>query len=463
MSPKDHGLNSISPLDGRYAQRVKDLAILFSEYGLIYFRVMAEIEYLLAFLTETNLVKISAKKTATIRRIVERFDEKQALKVKQHEATCRHDVKAVEYFLREELSRLGLAKLNPYIHFGLTSEDTNSIAYGLMLQASLQQVMLPQLKKVIVGLIQLAEPNASAVMMGRTHGQPAVPTTLGKELLNFVTRLVAEYQYLAALPIEAKCNGAVGNWHVHDLFFPKINWPKFSERLVVNLGLQPNNITIQIVPAESAARYFQSLIRINQILLDCARDCWQYISDDYLHQIPKDNEVGSSTMPQKINPIDFENAEGNAGLATALLAHFTEKLPISRLQRDLSDSTVKRSIGVALGHSLLAMQSLVKGLSQVEANRQLMLAEVRHHPEMMAEAVQSALRLDGRADAYEVVKKQSRGKEFSEQSIQMISQEIKNPVNRQLLVNLKAEDYTGLATKLTKFEIKKVKKYLAKN
>jgi len=463
MSPLDHGLNSISPLDGRYASRVKNLAIIFSESGLIKLRVKAEVEYLLAFLSETKLVSVTTKKTAAIRQIVERFDEKQARQVKQYEATCRHDVKAVEYFLRAELKRLGMDELIPYIHFGLTSEDTNSVAYGLMLQTSLHQEILPQIKKVIVGLVQLAEPNISAVMMGRTHGQPAVPTTMGKELLVFVKRLVAEYQSLAVLSIEAKCNGAVGNWHVHDLFFPNNNWPKFSERLIKNLGLEPNDVTTQIVPAESMVKYFQSLIRVNQIIIDCARDCWQYISADYLHQIPREKEVGSSTMPQKVNPIDFENAEGNAGLATALLAHFTEKLPISRLQRDLSDSTVKRSIGVALGHSLLAMQSLVKGLSRVEANRQLMLTEVRHHPEMMAEAIQSALRLDGRANAYELVKRQSRGKEFSEQTIHMISQQIKDPVYRQILINLKIEDYTGLAVKLTKSEIKKIKKYLAKN
>jgi len=453
-----HNLVALSPLDGRYVAHTRQLAEYFSEFALIRYRVQAEIAYLTAFLQTTQCVSLSSQQTLQLQQIAEIFSLVDAKLVKEHEATCHHDFKAVEYFLRDRCIELDLSACIPYIHIGLTSEDTNSIAYGLALKESRDEVVLPVLWNTVDSLVTFVTKNAEVPMLARTHGQPAVPTTLGKEYAVFLSRLLPEMQVLAGRQFSAKVSGAVGTYAAQQLAFPDVDWPEFSNTLFAKLGLVADPLSTQIVSAENYVRYFQTLLRINNILLDCARDSWQYISDGWLMQLSKKSDVGSSTMPQKINPIDFENAEGNFGLANALLSHFSEKLPISRLQRDLSDSTVKRSFGVALGHCVLGYQSLTRGLGKVSADTATIQQALTAHPEIIAEGLQTLLRADDVPDAYEIYKGATRGNRgLSLSDLQTIAvKHAKSEVTKQKIANLSLLSYIGLAVEQTQHILDKV-------
>lgn len=452
-------LHAISPLDGRYSQHVHGLQHFFSEFALLQLRTECEVQYLLRLVDELEVVDCSSSHKQSLLQLIEQFSDADAERIKALEDKTHHDVKAVEYFLQEKCREIGCPQLIPWIHFGLTSEDVNACAYGLALLRAKNQAVVPSLKFVIVCLLELVEQSAESVMLARTHGQPAVPTTLGKELLVFAARLEKELTELAALSVEAKCSGAVGNWNAVQLVMPEVDWRAFAKNFITSLGLTPNLVTTQIIQPESYSKIFQLLVRVNGILLDLTRDCWQYISDGYLVQQVVKGEVGSSTMPQKVNPIDFENSEGNAGLAIALLQHFVEKLPVSRLQRDLSDSTVKRSFGVALAHSLLAFKSVARGLKKVSVDAVKMKADLEAHPEVLAEAVQTALRFSGKADAYELLKELSRGKSFSLDKKQLKTL-FPDTKQRQLFTALTPSSYIGLAPEIVRAELKRIRKLL---
>ncbi|OGJ21042.1 MAG: adenylosuccinate lyase [Candidatus Pacebacteria bacterium RIFCSPLOWO2_01_FULL_47_12] len=454
-------LQALSPLDGRYQQQTRELTGYFSEFALIRYRVRFEVAYLVAFLETTKIVTISAKQIVQLRKVATLFSLADAQAVKAHEMKCHHDVKAVEYFLQDTLTVLGLTNLTPYIHFSLTSEDCNSVAYGLALKESRDAVLLPALQQLIAALVGVVEKYADLPMLARTHGQPAVPTTLGKEYAVFLARLLPEITAIAATTFVAKISGAVGTYSAQSLAFPEVEWLAFTKKLLNDLGLVADPLSTQVVSAESMVRFFQTLQRINNILLDCARDSWQYIADGWLVQTTTATDVGSSTMPQKVNPIDFENAEGNFGLANALLAHLSEKLPISRLQRDLSDSTVKRSIGVALGHSLLGYQSLVRGLGKVSAHPATMAQALSHHPEIISEGLQTLLRADGVSEAYEIFKAATRGKQLGslEELRGLATKHARTKTTKQKIAALTPKSYLGLATQLARQTLNSVAKY----
>ena len=454
-------LFALTSLDGRYLSSTKKLSEYFSEFALIKYRVRAEVEYLLAFAEITKVVEISKKDTKKLRDIYLSFSEEDALVVKTHEAKCHHDVKAIEYFLQDKFRELSCENLIPYIHIGLTSEDTNSVAYGLALKESRDEILLPTLWELIEKLADFVKQHADLPMLARTHGQAAVPTTLGKEYAVFLSRLLPEIATLAEQPIAAKVSGAVGTFAALELAYPKTDWTEFAEKFLDSLDLKADPLSTQIVSPESYIRLFQNMERINNILLDCARDSWQYISDGWLVQTVKAGEVGSSTMPQKVNPIDFENAEGNFGLANALFSHFSDKLPISRLQRDLSDSTVKRSIGSAFGYSLLGFESLVRGLGKVAPDKVALKKSLENHPEIIAEGLQTLLRAEGHEDAYEALKNVTRGKKMlSTSELQAMTIKLAAGVlTKEKIANLTQETYTGLATRLAKETHKLVNNY----
>jgi adenylosuccinate lyase len=413
---EDFGLEAVSPIDGRYRSKVLPLVPYFSEKALIRYRLKVEIFYLL-FLSQKRIFKrITAKQKQNLLLVLEKFDVSDAKKVKEIEAVTNHDVKAIEYFFRERIAPLNLG-IEEYFHFGLTSEDTNNLAYSLSIKEARDKVILPALKELIKKIAFLANLWKKVPMLARTHGQPAVPTTVGKEFLNFAMRLNKELKFLSQLPIEGKLNGAVGNFNAHQAVFPQNDWVKFSEEFIESLGLAPNIYTTQILPADSYLRNFQTLFLINQILIGFNQDMWRYISDNYFLQKLKEEEVGSSTMPQKVNPIDFENSEGNLGMANAIFSFLTEKLAISRLQRDLSDSTVKRNIGIAFAYSLLAYQSCFKGLEKISLNEKLIKEELLNHWEIITEGIQTILRSCGDKNAYEKLKDFARGKKLGQKEI----------------------------------------------
>lgn len=443
-------LLALSPLDGRYYLQTRELSGYFSEFSLIRYRVRVEVAYLIALLKTTKAFALSPKQISELQQMADSFSIADAEAVKVHEAKCHHDVKAVEYFLRDKCSKLALAKVFPYIHFGLTSEDANSAAYGLALKESRNKVILPALLQIVDSLTHFVQANAEVPMLARTHGQPAVPTTLGKEYAVFLSRLMPEIEAVRMAQFVAKVSGAVGTFAAQSIAFPEVNWITFSNEFLAKLGLTADPLSTQVVSAESYTRYFQSLSRINNILLDCARDSWQYIADGWLVQISKSSDVGSSTMPQKVNPIDFENAEGNFGLANALLSHLSEKLPISRLQRDLSDSTLKRSFGTALGHTILGYKSLTRGLSKVSPDPGTMNQALSAHPEILSEGLQTLLRADGVGDAYEIFKEATRGKNnlSLDQLKAIATKHAKTKTTKQKIASLTLESYTGLAAQL---------------
>ena len=400
------------PLDGRYAGKVDALRPIFSEYGLIKARITVEVEWLLALAAEPGIVELapfSDAAVARLRDLAARFSPAQAARVKEIERTTNHDVKAVEYFIKEQLKDdAELAPALEFVHFACTSEDINNLSYGLMLEQARREV-LPTLDGIASTLRTLAHAQAGQPMLSRTHGQTASPTTLGKELANVVARLERQRRQIAAVELTGKINGAVGNYNAHIASYPDVDWPAFAERFVTGLGLVFNPYTTQIEPHDNIAEIGDAARRANIILIDLARDIWGYISLGYFKQRLKEGEVGSSTMPHKVNPIDFENAEGNFGIANALFEHFSAKLPISRWQRDLTDSTVLRALGTAFGHSQVALDSLAKGLGKLEVNPQRLDADLDAAWEVLAEAVQTVMRRHGLPNPYEQLKALTRG------------------------------------------------------
>ncbi len=406
-----NSLTAISPIDGRYRAQVAVFAPFFSEFGLIRYRVRVEVEYFL-FLAEKKVIKLPAKvKPAKLRSIYEQFSEEDALKIKSTEKTTNHDVKAVEYFLKEKLEAMGAGDSLEWVHFGLTSQDINNTAVPLSWKEALEEAYLPLLLNTHLHLYHLAQEWKGIPMLARTHGQPASPTTLGKEWMVFVERLEGQIDQLLNIPFAAKFGGATGNFNAHKVAFPAMDWVKFGNDFVEKkLGLDRMQYTTQIEHYDSFAAQFDALKRINTILIDLCRDVWQYISMEYFKQKVKAGEVGSSAMPHKVNPIDFENAEGNLGIANALFEHLSAKLPISRLQRDLTDSTVLRNVGVPLSHSFLALRSLEKGLNKLLLNKEKMQDDLEKNWAVVAEAIQTVLRRENYPQPYEALKALTRGK-----------------------------------------------------
>lgn len=404
-------LTAISPLDGRYYRQLENFSNYFSEYALIRYRVRIEIEYFIA-LAHEGLFSFPAKKENTLRKIFQDFSLENAGEVKDTEKITNHDVKAVEYFVKNKLKGLGYENKSEWVHFGLTSQDINNTATPLLWKEALHQVYIPELIEVIQELNALAKSWKDIPMLARTHGQPASPTKLGKEIRVFTERLESQLKQFNRIPFGAKFGGATGNFNAHKVAFPKNNWPKFADHFVNDvLGLNRTKYTTQIEPYDHFAEQFDALKRINNILIDFCRDTWTYISMDYFKQKIKKNEVGSSAMPHKVNPIDFENAEGNLGIANALYEHLSAKLPISRLQRDLTDSTVLRNIGVPLAHSLLALKSLQKGIGKLILNEDKLAADLEANWAVVAEAIQTILRRENYPQPYEALKALTRGGE----------------------------------------------------
>ena len=441
-------LTSISPLDGRYNKAVEELTEYFSEPALMYYRIKVEIEYLIALGDEKGIKELPAfSKTEQIklRNIYKNFNSSAAQKVKDIEEITNHDVKAVEYYLQGRLKK----SLHPWIHFALTSEDVNNLSYSLMWQDGLNQVYLPALKTVNKELKKLARKYKNVSMLALTHGQPATPTSLGKEFAVFAGRLQRQLQHIKSHRLLGKLSGATGTWAAHATSYPNINWISFSKRFVKSLGLEPNLITTQIESNDSLAESYHNLIRVNTILLDFCRDVWLYISRGVFGQKTKSGEVGSSTMPHKVNPIQFENAEGNLGIANAYLSHLAQTLPVSRMQRDLSGSTIIRNQGVPVAHSLLACKNIVKGIDRLTVNRKKIREELDNHWEVLAEAIQTTLRKSGDRLPYERLKNLTRGQKITQEDIQAFVQSLDLPKKeKQTLLDLTPENYTGLAARI---------------
>jgi adenylosuccinate lyase len=447
-------LTALSPLDGRYAAKVEALRAHFSEFGLIRNRVTVEIEWLKALAAEPAISEVPAFSVETIAELDElaaNFSEIHAENIKTIERTTNHDVKAIEYFLREHFSsNPEIAKVNEFIHFACTSEDINNLSHALMLKAAREQVMLPALNNVISRLTDLAHEHASVPMLSRTHGQPASPTTLGKEMANVVYRLQRQADQINSVPMLGKINGAVGNYNAHLSAYPDIDWENFAQRFVTGLGLTFNPYTIQIEPHDYMAELFDAISRVNTVLIDLNRDIWGYISVGYFKQKVKAGEIGSSTMPHKVNPIDFENAEGNLGIANALLRHLAEKLPVSRWQRDLTDSTVLRNMGVALGYALLGFDSCLRGLNKLEANPARLADDLDHNWEVLAEPIQTVMRRYNVPNAYEQLKELTRGKSgINRESLHQFISDLSIPeADKQRLLAMTPGSYTGKAAEL---------------
>ena len=452
----DAALLALSPLDGRYAGKVAALRPIFSESGLIRARVHVEVEWLLALAAEPAIQELPALPAAAVERLrnlARDFGTADAARVKEIEATTNHDVKAVEYWIKERLrDDADLAGALEFVHFACTSEDINNTSHALMLRAARDEVMLPAIDRIVEALRQLAHRHADLPMLSRTHGQPASPTTMGKEMANVVVRLRAARLRAASVPILAKMNGAVGNYNAHLAAYPEVDWEGFARRVVEeSLGLQFNPMSTQIEPHDYMADLFHALVSVNTILLDLDRDIWGYISLRYFRQSLKEGEVGSSTMPHKVNPIDFENSEGNLGLANALLGHLAQKLPVSRWQRDLTDSTVLRNVGVALGYSLLAYDSCLRGLAKLEVDPARLAADLDDNWEVLAEPVQTVMRRHGIEQPYEKLKAFTRGQAISgEQMAQFIRQLQVPPEARDRLLAMTPASYIGRAAALAR-------------
>ncbi|MCC4605285.1 adenylosuccinate lyase [Xanthomonas campestris] len=451
----DSALLALSPLDGRYASKVDALRPIFSEYGLIKARVKVEIEWLLALAAEPGIAELapfSDSAAQRLRALADGFSVTHAARVKEIERTTNHDVKAVEYFIKEQLA--DDAELGPaleFVHFACTSEDINNLSYGLMLEQARREVLLPTLDGIVASLRALAHAQAAQPMLSRTHGQTASPTTLGKEIANVVARLERQRRQIAAVELTGKINGAVGNYNAHLVSYPQLDWAAFAQRFVESLGLVFNPYTTQIEPHDNLAEIGDAARRANTILIDLARDIWGYISLGYFKQKLKEGEVGSSTMPHKVNPIDFENAEGNFGIANALFEHFSAKLPISRWQRDLTDSTVLRALGTAFGHTQVALDSLAKGLGKLTVNPERLDADLDAAWEVLAEAVQTVMRRHGLPNPYEQLKALTRGQGITAASMQAFVESLQLPEDdKQRLRALTPGGYTGLAEQLAR-------------
>ena len=452
-------LLAIAAADGRYRSKVSDLAPIVSEFGLMKYRVEVECAWVL-FLSRCEDIRefaqLDSDDEAVIKAIATTFDAGDAARIKKFEGTTNHDVKAVEYFLKEKFAqRPSLQAVGEWIHFGCTSEDINNTAYGLMIKNACEQSLWPQMQSLIDTLSNWANDNAELPMLSRTHGQTASPTTLGKEIKNVATRLERQFKQVRNVPLLAKFNGAVGNFNAHLVAFPELDWPKLSEQFVKGLGLTNNMWTTQIEPHDYIAELSHGLMRFNQILLDFDRDIWSYISIEYFKQRKVEGETGSSTMPHKINPIDFENSEGNIGIANALLDHMASKLAVSRWQRDLSDSTVLRNLGTAFAHCSIAYQATLKGLSRLDVNAAAIAADLDNSWEVLAEAVQTVMRKFAMAEPYELLKTVTRGRRLSKENYQEILVELALPEPAMhALKDLTPSNYTGCAAKLARKELK---------
>jgi adenylosuccinate lyase len=446
-------LTALSPLDGRYAAKVEGLRPIFSEFGLMQRRVLVEVCWLLALAEEAAIVEVGPFAPSTrqfLSTLASSFSLQDAERIKAIEATTNHDVKAVEYFIKEKIGDdADLAKAKEFVHFACTSEDINNLAYALMLRDARDGVLLHTFDKLVATLRQMAHALAAQPMLSRTHGQTASPTTLGKEIANVVARLARQRQQIADVAFTGKINGAVGNFNAHVLAYPEVDWSALSERFVASLGLVWNAYTTQIEPHDCIAELADALRRANTILIDFCRDVWGYISLGYFRQALRPGEVGSSTMPHKVNPIDFENAEGNFGVANALLGHFAEKLPISRWQRDLTDSTVLRALGTAFGHTQVALESLLRGLTKLNANPERLAADLDASWEVLAEAVQTVMRRYGLPEPYEQLKALTRGQGITRESMRGFIQSLALPEDaKQRLLALTPASYVGLAEEL---------------
>ena len=443
-------LKAISPVDGRYSGKVNDLRDIFSEFGLIRFRVLIEVRWLQCLSDEEavpELAPLTSVMKDVLNHIIDDFSIDDAEQVKRIEATTNHDVKAVEYFIREKLGDGPETQaMKDFLHFGCTSEDINNLSYASMLSKARSDVLIPQMRELRGKLKNLAIQHADLPMLSRTHGQTASPTTLGKEIANVIARLDRTQKQFSAIEILGKFNGAVGNYNAHAIAYPDADWPKIAHRFIRSIGIEPNLYTTQIEPHDWTAEYSHALMRYNTILIDFSRDVWAYISLGYFKQRVAKNEVGSSTMPHKVNPIDFENAEGNFGMANAMLGHFAEKLPISRWQRDLTDSTVQRNIGTAVAHILIALQSLTKGVGKLEVNSEAINADVSEAWEVLAEAVQTVMRRYGIPEPYEKLKALTRGQAVSKEILLEFIRTLDIPPSEiQRLLALTPESYIGLA------------------
>ena len=443
-------LTAVSPVDGRYGRKTESLRPIFSEFGLIKHRVLVEVRWLQALAAHALIPEVpepGEHATNLLNAIAENFNEEDARRVKNIESTTNHDVKAVEYFLKEKIAGNDeLEAVSEFIHFACTSEDINNLAHGLMLRAARGQVLMPALDEVIQSITSLAHNTAELAMLSRTHGQPASPTTLGKEMANVVYRLRRQREQIAAVEILGKINGAVGNYNAHMLAYPQVDWPEFASQFVRDLGLGWNHYTTQIEPHDYIAELFDAIARFNVILIDFSRDIWGYISLGYFKQKTIAGEVGSSTMPHKVNPIDFENAEGNFGIANALFDHLAAKLPVSRWQRDLSDSTVLRNLGVGIAHAAIGYDSLLRGIGKLEPNPQRLQDDLDATWEVLAEAVQTVMRRYGVEQPYEKLKELTRGKGIDAQSLKQFIDSLDIPDNaRQELASLTPQTYIGNA------------------
>jgi adenylosuccinate lyase len=448
-------LTALSPLDGRYAAKVGSLRPIFSEFGLMHRRVHVEIHWLLALAAHPGIVELPAFPSEAVTRllaIADDFSAEDGERIKTIEATTNHDVKAVEYFIKEKIGNdPALAQAKEFVHFACTSEDINNLAYSLMLRDARESVLLPALDQVIATLRALAHEHAGLSLLSRTHGQTASPSTMGKEIANVVARLERQRRQLVAIEIPGKINGAVGNYNAHVISYPGVDWPALAAGFVDGLGLVFNPYTTQIEPHDGIAEFADVLRRINIILIDLARDVWGYISLGYFRQALKAGEVGSSTMPHKVNPIDFENAEGNFGLANALLGHFAEKLPISRWQRDLTDSTVLRALGTAFGHALIGFDALLRGLGKLSTNPDRLAADLDAAWEVLAEAVQTVMRRHGLPNPYEQLKALTRGQGITEASMREFIGTLDLPAaDKQRLLEMTPGSYIGLAERLAR-------------
>ncbi|RLW55044.1 MAG: adenylosuccinate lyase, partial [gamma proteobacterium symbiont of Stewartia floridana] len=443
-------LTAVSPIDGRYGSKTEDLRAIFSEFGLIRHRVKVEIRWLQALAGHNDILEIptlSEHANNILNGLVDNFSEEDARRVKNIERTTNHDVKAVEYFLKEKIAgNEELESISEFIHFACTSEDINNLSHALMLREGRGQVLLPYVDEVIEGVKYLAQQLADQPILSRTHGQPASPSTMGKEMANVVYRLQRQREQIAAVQLMGKINGAVGNYNAHLAAYPEIDWQAFAKQFVESLGISWNPYTIQIEPHDYIAELFHALSRFNTILIDLCRDIWSYISVGYFKQKTVAGEVGSSTMPHKVNPIDFENAEGNLGIANALLGHLAEKLPISRWQRDLTDSTVLRNLGVGFAHTSIALQSLLKGLGKLEANGDAMLDDLNQNWEVLAEPIQTVMRRYGIEKPYEKLKELTRGQRITPEELQTFVDGLEIPEQaKESLKRLTPMSYIGNA------------------